>query len=96
MADLYARITEVEPEILEMLMKALEMRATDPQQKAIRDTYFSWLDWPDDFKFRKPAVLREVLVVHDAGGWQELAACVVRQLRRLRRRRHAVPVPQLA
>ena len=47
MADLYARITEVEPEILEMLMKALEMRATDPQQKAIRDTYFSWLDWPE-------------------------------------------------
>ncbi len=47
MVDLYARITEVDAEILEALMKALEMRAADPQQRAIRETYFSWLDLPD-------------------------------------------------
>jgi len=47
MADLYARITEVEPATLEMLMKALEMRAADPKQKDIRETYLSWLEMPE-------------------------------------------------
>lgn len=44
MPDLYAQITEVDPEILEIMIDALELRASDPQQVAMRENYFSWME----------------------------------------------------
>jgi ubiquinone/menaquinone biosynthesis C-methylase UbiE len=41
--DPYAQITEVDPEILEVIIDVLELRASDPQQVAMRETYFSWI-----------------------------------------------------
>ena len=46
MPDLYAEITKVDPEILQILINALETRAADPQQKAMREKYLSWVDFP--------------------------------------------------
>jgi cyclopropane fatty-acyl-phospholipid synthase-like methyltransferase len=39
MPDIYVRVTEAAPEILEALANALEMRAADPQQRAMLQTY---------------------------------------------------------
>ncbi len=39
MPDLYVRVTEAAPEILEALANALEMRAADPQQRAMLQAY---------------------------------------------------------
>ncbi len=47
MPDPYASITEVAPEVLEILINALETRAADPQQKRMRETYLSWMDFPE-------------------------------------------------
>ena len=47
MPDLYAEITKVNPEVLQILINALEMRAADPQQKAIREKYLSWVNFPE-------------------------------------------------
>lgn len=47
MPDLYASITEVAPEVLEILINALETRAADPQQRRMRETYLSWVDFPE-------------------------------------------------
>lgn len=46
MPDPYAQIKTVAPNVLEMLMKVLELRAADPRQKAMRDIYLSWLSFP--------------------------------------------------
>lgn len=43
MPDLYAQITEVDPEIIEIMIDVLELRAADPQQVAMREAYFSWM-----------------------------------------------------
>ena len=43
MPDLYAQIKEVEPEVLEVMIGALELRASDEQQVAMRERYFSWI-----------------------------------------------------
>lgn len=47
MPDAYAQITTVEPAILERLIAVLEMRAADPRQKAMRETYLSWMTLPN-------------------------------------------------
>lgn len=39
MPDIYARVTEAAPSILDGLMTALEIRAADPQQRAMLHTY---------------------------------------------------------
>src|SRR5262245_63215827 len=39
MPDLYARVTEAPPAVLESLAKALEMRAADPQLRAMLEAY---------------------------------------------------------
>jgi SAM-dependent methyltransferase len=41
MPDIYIRVTEAPPNILEGLMSALETRAADPQQRAMLNTYLS-------------------------------------------------------
>ncbi len=43
MPDPYAQITEADPEILEMIIGALELRAADPKQVAMREAYLSWI-----------------------------------------------------
>jgi len=46
MSDVYAHIATADPAILEVLVKALELRAADARQKAMREAYLSWLDLP--------------------------------------------------
>jgi ubiquinone/menaquinone biosynthesis C-methylase UbiE len=41
MPDIYTRVTEAAPKILESLMTALEIRAADPQQRAMLQTYLT-------------------------------------------------------
>jgi ubiquinone/menaquinone biosynthesis C-methylase UbiE len=41
MPDVYAKVTEAAPQILESLMTALELRASDPQQRAMLHTYLT-------------------------------------------------------
>ena len=41
MPDVYIRVKEAPPNILEGLMTALETRAADPQQRAMLNTYLS-------------------------------------------------------
>lgn len=47
MPDLYAQITTLDPSVLDILIKASETRAVDPRQRAIRQTFLSWIDLPD-------------------------------------------------
>ena len=48
MPDVYATITEAEPSVVERLVDILELRASDPQQREMRSTYFSDIDFPPD------------------------------------------------
>jgi ubiquinone/menaquinone biosynthesis C-methylase UbiE len=41
MADVYATITEADPGVLDQLAEVLELRAADPQQKAMRESYLA-------------------------------------------------------
>ncbi len=46
MPDVFAKITEAAPAILEGIMSVLELRAADPQQRAMLDTYLADVDIP--------------------------------------------------
>jgi SAM-dependent methyltransferase len=46
MPDVYATITQVEPEVQERLVDVLEMRASDPRQRAMWEAYLSEIDFP--------------------------------------------------
>jgi SAM-dependent methyltransferase len=48
MPDIYTRIAEAPPAILEGLMAALEARAADPQQRAMLETYLDDLALPPE------------------------------------------------
>lgn len=48
MADVYADITSAPPAILETLIQAMESRAADPRQKAIREALFAAAMLPQD------------------------------------------------
>ena len=54
MPDIYTKVTEAAPKILECLMKALELRTADPQQRAMLQTYLT------DAAFSQGARLLEV------------------------------------
>jgi SAM-dependent methyltransferase len=44
--DVYATITEAEPAVVEGLVDILELRANDPQQREMREAYFSDIEFP--------------------------------------------------
>jgi len=46
MPDVYATIAEVEPALQECLAGILELRAADPQQRAMLDAYLSEIAFP--------------------------------------------------
>jgi ubiquinone/menaquinone biosynthesis C-methylase UbiE len=46
MPDAYATITEADGEVLQSLAGILELRAADPQQQAMREQYFSYIELP--------------------------------------------------
>lgn len=46
MPDIYATITEAEPALVEGLVEILELRAADPQQREMREAYFSQIEFP--------------------------------------------------
>jgi hypothetical protein len=48
--DVYATIAEVEPAVVESLVEILELRAADPQLRAMREAYFAHVDFPPDAK----------------------------------------------
>ena len=47
MPDVYAMITEVDPDLQEQLATVLELRAADPAQRAMLAEYTAALDLPD-------------------------------------------------
>jgi ubiquinone/menaquinone biosynthesis C-methylase UbiE len=47
MPDAYAKITTLEPLMLEQLSSILELRAADPRQRAMRQCYLSYVVLPD-------------------------------------------------
>lgn len=47
MPDPYSQITKVDPDVLDILLQAMELRAADPRQKGIRDAFLSWIDIPE-------------------------------------------------
>ncbi|WP_157784669.1 methyltransferase domain-containing protein [Sinorhizobium fredii] len=47
MPDPYSQITTVAPGILDVLIKAMELRAADPRSQAIRKVFLSLVDLPD-------------------------------------------------
>jgi ubiquinone/menaquinone biosynthesis C-methylase UbiE len=44
--DVYATIAEADPSLVDSLAEVIELRAADPQQRAIRESYFSEIDFP--------------------------------------------------
>ena len=46
MPDVYADITNVDPQLLDTIADALDVRSADPQQVEMRNRYFAWLDLP--------------------------------------------------
>lgn len=46
MPDVYATITETDPKIVEQIANAMEIRATNPQQREFLDTYLSQIEFP--------------------------------------------------
>ena len=47
MPDVYATITEAEPLVVEQIAEILELRAADPQQRAMREAYLSEIELPE-------------------------------------------------
>ncbi|MER8765972.1 MULTISPECIES: methyltransferase domain-containing protein [unclassified Mesorhizobium] len=47
MPDVYAQITTADPAVVAVLINAMELRAADPRQKAIRHSFFSSIDFPE-------------------------------------------------
>ena len=47
MPDVYAHITEADPELQKRLADIIELRFSDPRQKAMLDAYLSEIDFPD-------------------------------------------------
>ena len=45
--DVYATITEAEPLVVEQIAEILELRAADPQQRAMREAYLSEIELPE-------------------------------------------------
>jgi SAM-dependent methyltransferase len=52
--DVYADITAADPTVLETLMTAMESRAADPQQAAIRDALFTAARFPNSARVLEP------------------------------------------
>ncbi len=48
MPDVYANIAEADPTVVEWIAGALEIRAADPQQEAMRDAYLADVPFPPD------------------------------------------------
>ena len=48
MPDIYATITDADPDVLRRFADVLELRASDPQQQAIRQAYLAELSLPND------------------------------------------------
>jgi ubiquinone/menaquinone biosynthesis C-methylase UbiE len=48
MADIYAQITTVAPDVQEQIAAILELRAADPQQRAMREAYWSEIRFVQD------------------------------------------------
>lgn len=46
MPDIFANITDANPEMLEIISNVLEIRAANPQQKAILESYLSEIQFP--------------------------------------------------
>ena len=47
MADVYATITDADPALVTQIAQILELRAADPQQAAMRQTYLGDIAFPD-------------------------------------------------
>jgi ubiquinone/menaquinone biosynthesis C-methylase UbiE len=48
MPDVYADITSADPATQERLVTAMELRAAEPRQREILETYLAWIDWPEN------------------------------------------------
>ena len=48
MPDVYATITEAEPAVVAGLVDILELRASDPQQREMREAYLADIEFPSD------------------------------------------------
>jgi ubiquinone/menaquinone biosynthesis C-methylase UbiE len=48
MPDVYANITSTQPAVVEDLAHVLELRAADPQQRRMREAYFSEIAFPEN------------------------------------------------
>ena len=46
MPDVYANIASADRETQERLAAAMELRAAEPRQREILETYLGWIDWP--------------------------------------------------
>lgn len=65
MPDPYAHITEVETTVLDVLIRAMELRAADPRQRSIRDSFLLEVGFPEAARVLEPgcgsgAVCREL------------------------------------
>ena len=48
MPDVYANITSADRATQERLVTAMELRAAEPRQREILETYLAWIDWPEN------------------------------------------------
>jgi SAM-dependent methyltransferase len=47
MHDLYSQVTTVDPAVLDILIKAMELRAVDPRTRQMRERFYSSIDFPE-------------------------------------------------
>jgi len=72
MPDPYSQITTIDPSILNILIRAQEIRAADPRARAIRRTFFSSVDFPKSARILEAgcgsgAISRELAGLPDVG-----------------------------
>jgi ubiquinone/menaquinone biosynthesis C-methylase UbiE len=48
MPDVYANITSADHETQQRLITAMELRAAEPRQREILETYLAWIDFPEN------------------------------------------------
>ena len=75
MPDPYSQITTVDPSILEVLIKAMELRAADPRARAMRESFLSGVDFPRAARVLE-AGCGSGAICRDLAGWPRVGEVV--------------------
>jgi hypothetical protein len=74
MPDVYANITAAAPAVQEQIAAVLDLRAADPQQRAMREAYWATIEFPENARVLDvgcgPGPVERRVHAHDHRSWR--------------------------